>query len=171
MPATRSLLSAAFAGLLASPLAASAATAQLSDSVNRRQPSWTLTGSLETLHVNPEWGSGPALAIRRDLGSRWGVELRTALPAFGSAGVGGGAIDLAVTYTSINASNEVGGALGATGFLVGDHSELLGGGIGLYVGAHATRWVAHGVGLTAGANLRMANGAFPGVHGGVAVRF
>lgn len=171
MPATRSLLAAAFAGLLAGALVAPAAHAQLSDSVSRRQPSWTLTGSLETMHVNPEWGSGPALAIRRDFGPRWGVELRTALPAFGSAGVGGGAIDLAVTYTSIKGPTEVGGALGPTGFLVGDHSELQGGGIGLYAGAHVTRWLAQGVGLTAGANLRMADGAFPGAHAGLAVRF
>jgi hypothetical protein len=74
--------SAAFAGVLASALVAPAAYAQRSDTGDRRH--WTLTGTLELLQVEPEsWGSGPALAIRHDFGPTWGLELRTALPAFG----------------------------------------------------------------------------------------
>jgi hypothetical protein len=171
MPNTRLLRSAAFAGLLASVLVAPTADAQRADPVDLRQPPWTLTGSLERLRVGPElWGSGPAFGIRRDFGPTWGVELRTALPAFGSTG-GGTAIDLAATYTSVKGATELGGALGATGFLVGDDSELTDGGIGLYLAAHATSWLTHAFGLTVGANLRTASGAYPGVYGGMAVRF
>jgi hypothetical protein len=172
MPTTRLLRSAAFAGLLAGLLVAPTANAQRSGPVDLRQPPWTLTGSLEMLRVGPEsWGSGPAFGIRRDFGPTWGVELRTALPAFGSTGGGGAAIDLAATYTSIKGATELGGALGATGFLVGDDSELTDGGIGLYLAAHATSWLTHAFGLTVGANLRTASGAYPGVYGGMAVRF
>lgn len=172
MPTTRLLRSAAFAGLLAIVLVAPTANAQRSGPAGLRQPPWTLTGSFEMLRVGQEsWGSGPAFGIRRDFGPRWGVELRAALPAFGSTGDGGGAIDLAATYTSVKAATEFGGALGATGFLVGDASELTDGGIGLYLAAHATRWLTHAVGLTVGANLRTASGAYPGVYGGLAVRF
>ena len=172
MPTTRLLRSAAFVGLLASVLVARTANAQRSDPVHLRQPSWTLTGSLEMLHVGPElWGAGPTLGIRRDFGPVLGVELRTALPAFGSTGGGGAAIDLAATYTSIRRATEVGGALGASGFLVGDDSGLTDVGIGVYLAAHATSWLTHGLGLTVGANLRTASGAYPGVYGGIAVRF
>lgn len=172
MPTTRLLRSAALAGLLASILVAPTANAQRSGPADLRQPSWTLTGSLEMLRVEPEsWGSGPALGIRRDFGPTWGVELRTALPAFGSSGRGGAAIDLAATYTSIKGATELGGALGASGILVGDQSELTDAGIGIYLAAHATRWLSHGFGLTVGANLRTASGAYPGVYGGMAVRF
>jgi hypothetical protein len=172
MSTTRLLRSAAFAGLLAGVLVAPTANAQRSDAVELRQPPWTLTGSLEMLHVGPEsWGSGPALGIRRDFGPTWGVELRTALPAFGSTGGGGAAIDLAATFTSIKGATEVGGALGATGLLVGDDSGLTDVGIGVYLAAHATSWLTHAVGLTVGANVRTASGAYPGVYGGMAVRF
>jgi hypothetical protein len=172
MPNTRLLRSAAFAALLASSLVASTAHAQRSNPPDQRQPPWTLTGSLELLRVGPEsWGAGPAIGIRRDFGPAWGMELRTALPAFGSTGGGGGAIDLAATYTRVKGVTELGAALGATGFLVGDDSELTDGGIGLYLAAHATRWLTRGFGLTVGANLRTAAGAYPGVYGGVAVRF
>jgi hypothetical protein len=169
---TRLLGSAAFAGLLASVLVAPSANAQRSGPVDLRQAPWTLTASMEWMSVGPDWwGSGPALAIRRDFGPTWGLELRTALPAFSSGGAGGAAIDLAATLTSIKGTTELGGALGATGFLVGDESELTGGGIGLYAAAHATRWLTHGSGLTVGANLRTASGTYPAVYGGVAVRF
>ena len=172
MPTTRLLPLAAFAGLLSTVSVAQTANAQRSGPVDLPQPPWTLTGSLEVLRVGPEsWGVGPAFGIRRDFGPTWGVELRTALPAFGSTGGGGAAIDLAATYTSIKGATELGGALGATGFLVGDDSELTDGGIGLYLAAHATRWLTRGFGLTVGANLRSAAGAYPGVYGGVAVRF
>ena len=172
MPRTRLLRSAALVGLIASVLVARNADAQRSDPVLPRQPPWTLTGSLEMLHVGPEsWGSGPAFGIRRDFGAMWGVELRTALPAFGSTGGGGAAIDLAATFTNIKGATEVGGALGATGLLVGDDSELTDVGIGLYLAAHVTSWLTHSLGLTVGANLRTARGAYPGVYGGMAVRF
>jgi hypothetical protein len=172
MPTSRLLRSAAFAGLLASAFVPPTANAQRSDSLDLRHPPWTLTGSLDMLLVGPEsWGSGPALGIRHDFGPTWGVELRTALPAFGSTGGGGAAIDLAATYTNIKGAIELGGALGATGFVVGNESELTDGGIGLYLAAHATSWLTHAFGLTVGANLRAASGVYPGIYGGLAVRF
>lgn len=172
MPTSRLLPCAAFAGLLASVSIAPTADAQRSDPVDVRRPSWTLTGSLEMLHVGQaSWGSGPAIGVRRDFGPMWGVELRTALPAFGSTGAGGAAIDLAATFTSVKGATELGGALGATGLLVGDRSELTDVGLGVYLAAHGTSWITPALGLTVGANLRTATGAYPGVYGGMAVRF
>jgi hypothetical protein len=165
-----SLRSAALAALLASALLVPVARAQDSGQGALPRPRWTLTGLFEVLHAGADsWGYGPALGVRRDFGPSWGVELRAALPAFNDRG--GGAIDLAATYTSIRGSTELGGSLGATGFLVGDGSELTGGGVGLYLAAHATDWLTRGFGLTAGANLRTAVGTFPGGYAGVAVRF
>jgi hypothetical protein len=56
--------------------------------------------------------------------------MRAALPAFGGDG-GGGAIDLAATWAHFAGATELGASLGGTGFLVGDNSELIGGGIGI----------------------------------------
>jgi hypothetical protein len=166
-----SLLSAASAALLVSALVVPIAQAQDSSATTQPpHPRWTLSGLLEVLHAGADsWGFGPALGIRHDFGPVWGVELRAALPAFN--GSGGAAIDLAATYTGFRRSIELGASLGATGFLVGDGSELTGGGVGLYVAAHATSWLSRGFGLTGGVNLRTAVGTFPGAYAGVALRF
>jgi hypothetical protein len=170
MPSNRLLRSAAFAALLLSASDLSAAQAQDSAHAPLSQPSWTLSTLLEVLHADANsWGIGPTVAIRHDFQSKWGVELRAALPAFN--GSGGAALDLAATYTSITRSTELGGSLGATGFLVGDQSELTGGGVGLYLAAHATGWLSRGFGLTGGAKLRTAIGTFPAAFAGVALRF
>ena len=138
---------------------------------DERRPRWTLGGAAEVIRVTrTTWGVGPSLAIRRDFGPRWGVELRAALPAFGRD-AGGAAIDLAATWVHFAGATEVGASLGGTGFLVGDSSELIGGGVGVYASAHAARWLTRGFGLTAGASLRTAIGAYPGAWAGVAVRF
>ncbi len=94
-----------------------------------------------------------------------------ACPAPFGNGSGGAALDLAATYTILKGATELGASLGATGFLVGDQSELTGGGVGLYVAAHATGWLTRGFGITGGANLRTAVGTFPGGYAGVALRF
>jgi hypothetical protein len=172
MPSNRSLRSSAFAALLTSTLLIPAAQAQDSALTALPQPRWTLSALLEVVHAGADsWGFGPALGIRHDFKDRWGLELRAALPAFGTNGNGAGAIDLAATYTSISGTTELGASLGATGFLVGDQSELTGGGVGLYVAGHATGWLTRGFGVTGGANLRTAVGTFPGAYGGVALRF
>ena len=170
MPSNRPLRSATFALLIASALVARAGNAQDSAPAVPPQPRWTLSALLEVVHAGAEsWGLGPALGLRRDFGETWGVELRAALPAFGTGGAA--AIDLAATYTSVQGTTELGGSLGATGFLVGDQSELTGGGVGLYAAAHATGWLSRGFGLTGGANLRTAVGTFPGAYVGMALRF
>jgi hypothetical protein len=170
MPSSRPLRSAAVAVLLASVSVASAASAQDSATAVPRQPRWTLTTLLEVLHAGADsWGFGPAVGIHRDLADRWGIELRAALPAFN--GSGGAALDLAATYTSLIATTEFGASLGGTGFLVGDQSELTGGGVGLYLAAHVTAWLTRGLGLTGGANLRTAVGTFPAAYAGAAFRF
>ena len=136
-----------------------------------RRPRWTLGGATEVLRVTrTAWGVGPSLALRRDFGPSWGVELRAALPAFGRD-AGGAAIDLAATWVHFDGATELGASLGGTAFLVGDNSELIGGGVGVYASAHAARWLTRGFGLTAGASLRTAIGAYPGAWAGVAVRF
>ncbi len=170
MPSNRSLRSAALAALLVSAIPVSVASAQDSAAPLLPQPRWTLSAWLEVVHAGAEsWGLGPALGLRRDFGETWGVELRAALPAFGTGGAA--AIDLAATYTSIRGTTELGASLGATGFLVGDQSELTGGGVGLYAAAHATGWLSRGFGLTGGGNLRTAVGTFPGAYVGMALRF
>ena len=136
-----------------------------------RRPRWTLGGATEVLRVTrTAWGVGPSLGLRRDFGPSWGVELRAALPAFGRD-AGGAAIDLAATWVHFEGAAELGASLGGTGFLVGDNSELIGGGVGVYAAVHATRWLSPGFGITAGASLRTALGAYPGAWAGVAVRF
>ena len=138
---------------------------------DERRPRWTLSGVTEVLRVTrTAWGVGPSLGLRRDFGPRWGVELRAALPAFGR-NAGGAAIDLAATWVHFDGATELGASLGGTAFLVGDNSELIGGGVGVYASAHAARWLTRGFGLTAGASLRTAIGAYPGAWAGVAVRF
>ena len=137
-----------------------------------RNPSWTITAALETLRAGDRsWGYGPALAIRHDFGPRWGAELKAAAPAFGSQNGGGAALELGATYTAFHGPTELGAMLGVTGFLVGDDSELVGGGVGAVLAAHVTRWFTGGFGVTAGANLRTAIGVYPAFYGGLAVRF
>ena len=162
---TRPML-AALAVLVTTVAVTSALHAQ-----DERRPRWTLSGVTEVLRVTrTAWGVGPSLGLRRDFGPRWGVELRAALPAFGR-NAGGAAIDLAATWVHFDGATELGASLGGTAFLVGDNSELIGGGVGVYASAHAARWLTRGFGLTAGASLRTAIGAYPGAWAGVAVRF
>ena len=169
MRSTRPLLSA-LAVLVTTATGTSALRAQ-TEAGGERRPSWTLTAAAEVLSIGPgALGVGPSLGIRRDFGSRWGVELRAALPAFGD-NAGGAAVDLAATWVHFDGATELGASLGGTGFLVGDDSELIGGGVGVYVAVHATRWLTRGFGVTAGASLRTAIGAYPGAYAGVAVRF
>ena len=172
MPATRLLRFAAFAGLLATVLVTPTANAQGPGAVALRRPVWTLTGSFEALRIGPEsWGSGPALAsaVTSDRG---GVS-SSGLPCRRSALVVTAVARLiSQPHSPASGSRRIGGgALGATGFLVGDASELTDGGIGVYLAAHVTRWLTHALGLSVGANLRTASGVYPGIHGGVAVRF
>jgi hypothetical protein len=137
-----------------------------------RHPSWTVTAAVEVLRAGDRSsGYGPALAIRHNFGPRWGAELKAAAPAFGSGNGGGAAIELGATYTAFKGRTEFGAMLGVTGFLVGDDSELVGGGVGVVLAGHLTRWFTPGVGLTAGANLRTAIGVYPAAYAGLAVRF
>ena len=130
---TRPML-AALAVLVTTVAVTSALHAQ-----DERRPRWTLSGVTEVLRVTrTAWGVGPSLGLRRDFGPRWGVELRAALPAFGR-NAGGAAIDLAATWVHFDGATELGASLGGTAFLVGDNSELIGGGVGVYASAHAAR--------------------------------
>ena len=150
----------------------SAAHAPAVEGQSIRNPSWTLTAAAEALRAGARsWGYGPALAIRHDFDARWGAELKIALPAYGPDNGGGGAIEVGATYTAFEGATEFGAMLGPTLFLVGDDSELVGGGIGVVVAAHLTHWLSHGVGLTVGASLRTGGGIYPAFYGGLAVRF
>jgi hypothetical protein len=137
-----------------------------------RHPSWTVTAAAEVLRAGDQSsGYGPALAIRHDFGPAWGAELKAAAPAFGSSNGGGAALELGATYTTFRDRTEFGAMLGVTGFLVGDDSEFVGGGVGVVLAGHLTRWFTPGLGLTAGANLRTAIGVYPAAYAGLAVRF
>ena len=166
MTTTRAVLASA-ALVLVSAILAPAVRGQA-----LRNPRWTLTAAAEWLRAGDRsWGYGPAIAIRHDFDPTWGAELKAALPAFGSSNGGGAAAELGATYTAFEGPTEFGAMLGLTAFLVGDDSEFTGGGVGVVLAAHVTRWLTPGLGLTAGGNVRTAIGVFPAFYGGLAVRF
>jgi hypothetical protein len=137
-------------------------------------PRWTITGALTTMRVGGQagWGYGPELGIRRDVGGQWGIALNLAAPAL-RPDADGMAIDLGPTLTHVTRRTELGFSAGGTAFLVGDSSELTGGGLGLFAGGHATAWLAGPLGLVAATTLRYTSDgmAYPSLSGGIAVRF
>ena len=78
------------------------------------------------------------------------MRLNLALPAFGS-NAGGGAIDLGPSLVRVRGRSELGASAGLTALLVGDNSELTGGGVG-------------------GTLRASASGAYPGASAGVVLR-
>ena len=139
-------------------------------------PGWTVSGGLAAIRVGDRegWGYGPEVAVRRDFGRRWGVGLRVALPALGSDNrAAGAAIDLGPTLTHVTPQMELGLSAGATAFLVGDHADLVDGGLGLFAGGHATVWLTRQLGVMVGADVRLASGGtgYPSVSAGTAIRF
>ena len=163
------LLTAVFAALVHSPVEAQAGRA------------WVINPGVSILRVDSDaddWGIGPSLAIRRDFGvragvaRRWGVELTAAAPAFGGNNAGGVAADLGATLTWGRPRTELGLAAGVSALLVGDDSELVGGGIGGFVGAHGTVWLGSTLGLFAETRGRLAGvgGAYVSGSAGISVR-
>ena len=139
---------------------------------------WTVTATFTGLHSGGSsgWLYGPELALRRDFGARWGVDLRVSLPVFDDepyADNGAAAIDLGPTFTIRTAKAEFGLAAGPTAFLVGDAGELIDGGIGAFADGHATAWLTPGLGAVVGGAVRVANDgdAYPSLSAGVALRF
>ena len=143
-----------------------------------RQP-WTVTAAFTGLRTGGASGIvyGPELAIRRDFGPQWGLELRASLPVLDvdrGTDDGAGAIDLGPTLSFKTERMELGLAAGATAFLVGDGGELVDGGIGGFFAGHATAWFGRNVGGTLGANVRVSGGgggAYPSISAGLAFRF
>jgi hypothetical protein len=139
---------------------------------------WTVTAAFTGLRSGGVggWLYGPELGIRRDFGPRWGVELRASLPVLDAdqgTDDGAGALDLGPTLTFATEKGEFGLSAGATAFLVGDRGELVDGGIGGFVGGHATAWLTPSVGAVAGAKVRVSGRgyAYPSLNVGLAVRF
>jgi hypothetical protein len=139
---------------------------------------WTVTAAFTGLRTGgvAGWVYGPELGIRRDFGPRWGVELRASLPVLDtdeSTDVGAAALDLGPTLTFGTDKGELGLSAGATAILVGDRGELVEGGIGGFVGGHATAWLSGNVGAVAEAKVRLsgAGTAYPSLSAGLAVRF
>ena len=143
--------------------------------------SWVISPGVSILRVDSDaddWGIGPSLAIRHDFGvspsiaRRWGVELTAAAPAFGGNNAGGVAADLGATLTWARTGSEAGVAAGVSALLVGDDSELVGGGIGGFVGAHGTLWLGPTLGLFGEARGRLAGvgGAYVSGSAGISVR-
>jgi len=164
------LRSAVVAALPTSALVVPLARAQDSAQAARPQPLWTLTALLDVLHAGADsWGAGRRSASAAISGP--GGVSSSGRPCRHSTAAAAPPSISRRPNTSITASTEFGASLGATGFLVGDQSELTGGGVGLYLATHATGWLTRGFGLTAGANLRTAVGTFPGAYAGVALRF
>jgi len=138
-------------------------------------PRWTVSGWLAAIRFcyRAGWGYGPEVAVRRDFG-RWGVGLRVALPALGSdTGAAGAAMDPGPTLTHVTPRMELGLPAGVTALLVGDHADLVDGGLGLFAGGHATVWLTRQVGAVAGADIRSTSGlkGCPSVSAGMAIRF
>ena len=143
----------------------------------RHRP-WTITGAFTGLRTgsNSGWVYGPELGLRRDFGLRWGVELSASLPVLDTEQYtddGAGALDLGPTLTFATDKHEFGLSAGATAFLVGDRGELVDGGIGGFVGGHATAWLTPSIGAVVGAKVRVSGGgsAYPSLNAGLAVRF
>lgn len=162
--------------LLASMLAVAWASGLAAQTPNH-QP-WTITAAFTGLRTGGESGVvyGPELAIRRDFGPQWGVELRASLPVLDvdrGTDDGAGAIDLGPTLSFKTDRTELGLAAGATAFLVGDGGELVDGGIGAFFGGHATAWFGQNVGGTFGANVRVSGrgDTYPSLSAGLAFRF
>ena len=139
---------------------------------------WTVTAAFTGLRTGGVggWVYGPELAIRRDFGPRWGVELSASLPVLDTEQYtddGAGALDLGPTLTFATDKREFGLSAGATAFLVGDRGELVDGGIGGFVGGHATAWLTPSIGAVVGAKVRVSGGgsAYPSLSAGLAARF
>jgi hypothetical protein len=143
----------------------------------RHRP-WTVTAAFTGLRTGGVggWVYGPELGIRRDFGPRWGVELSASLPVLDTEQYtddGAGALDFGPTLTFATDKREFGLSAGATAFLVGDRGELVDGGIGGFVGGHATAWLTPSIGAVVGAKVRVSGGGstYPSLSAGVAVRF
>ena len=139
---------------------------------------WTITADFTGLRTggNSGWVYGPELAIRRDFGPRWGVELSASLPVFDTeqySDDGAAALDLGPTLTVASDKGEFGFSAGATAFLVGDAAELVDGGIGGFFGGHGTAWLTPSLGAVVGAKVRVSRegSAYPSLSVGLAVRF
>jgi hypothetical protein len=159
---------AALAGSGASALIAQAAPAR----------PWTITATFTGLRTGGSSGVvyGPELAIRRDFGPRWGVQLRASLPVLETEQYtddGAAALDLGPTLKFATEKAEFGLSAGATAFLVGDRGELVDGGIGVFVGGRATTWLSKAIGVVAGADVRISGGGhvYPSLSGGLTARF
>jgi hypothetical protein len=143
---------------------------------------WTVTAAFTGLKTGgvSSWLYGPELGIRRDfgrdIGPRWGVELRASLPAldtYEGTDDGAGFLDLGPTLRFASDKGEFVVSAGATAFLVGDRGELADGGIGGFFGGQGTRWLSEHLGVVAGARVRLSGGGsvYPSLSAGLAVRF
>ena len=144
--------------------------------------SWTITAAFTGLKTSGTsgWLYGPELGIRRDfgrdIGPRWGVELRASLPAldtYQGTDDGAGFLDLGPTLRFASDKGEFVLSAGATAFLVADRGELSDGGIGGFFGGQGTLWLSKHLGAVAGARARLSGGGsvYPSLSAGVAVRF
>ena len=169
MPPRFTVIAVFLAALIATPAAA------------QSDRGWVISPGVSILRVSNQvggWGVGPSLALRRDFGAgggvapRWGVELTAALPAFGPNGAGGVAADLGPAVTWDRRGGEAGLAAGLSALLVGNDSELVGGGIGGFVSGHATAWLSEALGVFAEVRLRAAGvgGAYVSGSAGLAIR-
>lgn len=143
---------------------------------------WTVTVAFTGLRTDGAsgWLYGPELGIRRDfgrdIGPRWGVELRASLPALDTdAGTDDGAafLDLGPTLRLASDKGEFVLSAGATAFLVADRGELSDGGIGGFFGGQGTLWLSKQLGAVAGARARLSGGGsvYPSMGVGLALRF
>jgi hypothetical protein len=143
---------------------------------------WTVTAAFTGVRTGgvSGWLYGPELGIRRDfgrdIGPRWGVELRASLPAldtYEGTDDGAGFLDLGPTLRFASDKGEFVLSAGATAFLVGDRGEFVDGGIGGFFGGQGTVWLSKHVGAVAGARARLSGGGsvYPSLSVGLAVRF
>jgi hypothetical protein len=139
--------------------------------------SWTVTAAFTGLKSGGAsgWQYGPELGIRRDIGPRWGVELRASLPVVDADGTDNdaGFLDLGPTLRFASDKGEFVLSAGATAFLVGDRGEFVDGGIGGFFGGQGTAWLGKHLGAVVGARARLSGGGsvYPSLSAGLAVRF
>jgi hypothetical protein len=143
---------------------------------------WNVTAAFAGVRTGgvSGWLYGPELGIRRDfgrdIGPRWGVELRASLPAldtYQGTDDGAGFLDLGPTLRFASDKGEFVLSAGATAFLVADRGELADGGIGGFFGGQGTLWLSQHLGAVAGARARLSGGGsvYPSLSAGLAVRF
>jgi hypothetical protein len=133
---------------------------------------WAVNLAFTALSIKgADWGWGPELTVRRNLGDRWGGIVRFTAPAAGTNG-GGAAIDLGPSRRWDSGDEELSLTAGASWFVLRE-SSAIGSRVGLFVTFHYIGWFGDWIGLLAQSHARLTfdGRTYPGFALGAAIRF